>query len=69
MSHLTQYLILVLLIILSTVLLLNYIIPMTASVVFCVSVPILLIKIVNKIINSKTNKNDEHNWSFYFYYK
>lgn len=61
MSHLTQYLILVLLIILSTVLLLNYTVPMIASVVFCISLAGLLIKVVNKIINSKTNKNDKHN--------
>jgi hypothetical protein len=53
MSHLTQYLILILLIILSTVLLLNYTVPMTASVVFCVSLAVLLTKIVTAITNKK----------------
>ena len=60
MSTLTQYLILIILVIGSALMVANYIVPMTASVVFCISLAGLLIKIVNKIINSKENKNDKH---------
>jgi hypothetical protein len=58
MKELTQYLILISLLIGSSVMLLNFIMPMLASVVFCVSLAGLLIKIINKIINLKTKKND-----------
>ena len=58
MNQIIQYLILIILVIGTSLMVANYIAPMTASVVFCISLAILLIKIVNKIINSKTNKND-----------
>jgi hypothetical protein len=60
MKQIIQYLILIALVIGSALMVANYIVPMIASVVFCISLAILLIKIVNKIINSK-NKNHEHN--------
>jgi hypothetical protein len=56
MKQLIQYLILTLLVVGSALMVANYIVPMIASVVFCISLAILLIKIVNQIINSKTNK-------------
>ena len=51
MKQLTQYLILIALVIGSSVMLLNYIAPMTASIIFCFSLAGLLIKIAKTITN------------------
>jgi hypothetical protein len=56
MKQIIQYLILIALVIGSALMVTNYIVPMIASVVFCISLTILLIKIVNQTINSKTKK-------------
>jgi small-conductance mechanosensitive channel len=58
MKQIIQYLILIILVIGSSLMVVHYIAPMIASVVFCISLATLLIKIVNKIINSKNIKND-----------
>jgi len=55
MKQTIQYLILIVLVIGSSLMVANYIVPMIASIIFCISLAGLLIKIVNKIINSKTN--------------
>jgi len=51
MKQLIQYLILIALVIGSALMVANYIFPMIASIIFCVSLATLLIKIVNQIIN------------------
>jgi hypothetical protein len=56
MRESVQYLILIVLVIGSSLMVANYIVPMIASIIFCISLAVLLIKIVNRIINSKTNK-------------
>jgi hypothetical protein len=53
MKQLIQYLILTLLVVGSALMVVHYIVPMIASVVFCVSLAILLIKIVTAITNKK----------------
>lgn len=56
MKNIIQYLILIALVIGSSLMIINFIFPMIASIVFCISLAGLLIKITNKIINFKTNK-------------
>ncbi len=53
MKQIIQYLILIILVIGSGLMVANYIAPMTASVVFCISLAILLTKIVTAITNKK----------------
>jgi hypothetical protein len=52
MKQLIQYLVLIILVVGSALMVANYIVPMIASVVFCISLAILLIKIVNQVINN-----------------
>jgi hypothetical protein len=49
MKELTQYLILISLLIGSSVMLLNFVMPMMASVVFCIAMAIVLIKIAKAV--------------------
>jgi hypothetical protein len=51
MKQTIQYLILVVLVVGSALMIANYIVPMIASIIFCISLAGLLIKIVNQITN------------------
>ena len=50
MKQSIQYLILIILVVGSALMVANYIVPMVASVIFCISLATLFIKIIKKII-------------------